>query len=171
MEQNSIASLERRKVSLRADIAAEIARHKEKVDAIQWEFREAEERIQRISNDIDESACLLAEHVIRVGGLYVKAGDERASALNAAVAELVRGGGRLFSEYIGTKSYDRWHGQHVSHEYGMGPRHGRMIFSIELSRPVRDRGSLTEDEINAALYYLRNIERIQAAHQAAKAAA
>ncbi len=58
--------------------------------------------------------------------------------------------------------YDRWYGQRSDHDYGMGPRHGSIIFRIGLVSDARHR-ELTSAERDAAVYYLMNLEAIQAA--------
>jgi hypothetical protein len=171
---NVITEMERRKSQLRIDMKAEDDRHTATAQALKDEYRLANERINLVSTGLDEEKLLLAEHVLEVDGLYSKAGDERVTALEKAKTQILAGGGRLQHEYQGTKSYDRWHGQWIECSYGMGPRHGGVIFRIGLAQPVRKREQqplLTDDEIEACLYYLNNLERIQEAREKAKVAA
>ncbi len=167
----SIVEIERRKAALVEEQDAEKKRHDAEMARIREEYRQAEERGNLMVEGLDGAKILHAEHIIYVRGLYEKAGDERSSAREGAIRRILAGGSDLKSEYVGTKSYDRWHGQSVVHSYGMGPRHGSMIFEIGLTRPVRERTTtplLTEEEIESAVYYLRALEKIQAAAQAAK---
>jgi hypothetical protein len=171
---NTITEMEHRKATLRAEMRLEEERHAKAVQGFKDEFRMAEERIQIASGNLDEAAIILAEHVMYVGGLYCKAGDDRDAALANAKAQILSGGGTLRVEYQGTKSYDRWRGQWIACSYGMGPRHGSTIFEIGLTDPIRKREQdplLTGDEIEACLYYLNNLERIQGAREKAKQAA
>ena len=169
---NVITEMERRKTTLRAEMKLEEERHAEAMQGFKAEFRLAEERIQLTSGDLDEDKIAHAAHVLVVRGSYANAGSERAAAMGNAKAEVLLGGGTLKTEYQGTKSYDRWHGQWISCRYGFGPSHGSVIFSIGLTEEARKReGSLTDDEIEACLYYLNNLERIQEARAKAKQAA
>lgn len=170
---NTIADYERRKNELRAERAELEKVHKAKLDGIAGELTLAQTEIERQLSGLDSAIILHAEHIIYVGGKYARAGEDRAACREQAIQRILAGGGEMFSEYCGTKSYDRWTGQHSNHSYGMGPRHGTIIFEIGLTRPVRGREvkSLTEDEINACVYYLRNLERIQEAAEKAKLAA
>lgn len=120
-------------------------------------------RINQSLEGLDADKVALAETVIYVRGSYAKAGDDRASVLRDAINELATSdGGRLWRETFGTKSYDRWYGQRSDHPYGYGPRHGSLIFEIGLTRAVRARPQkITPDEIEAAIYYLTHLERIQ----------
>lgn len=81
--------------------------------------------------------------------------------------------GDLWAYRFGTKNYDRWRGQREDHEYGYGPRHGSMCFEIGVTNEARRRGqaNLSPDEVEAAIYFLVNLERIQLAEEAAKVAA
>jgi hypothetical protein len=127
---------------------------------------------------VDQVKIALAETILSIRGEYAKGGDERASCVRDAVKQLAAGSPSgpyhdLWRQYFGTKSYDRWYGQRCDCEYGCGPRHGGIIFAIELTCETRQRqqSDLTADEIEAAIYYLTNLERIQAARKAAKEAA
>lgn len=115
---------------------------------------------------LDRSAIELAETVLVVTD-YSRGGDERNHARQKAIQWLSSqtpacGYGSLRYEYFGTKNYDRWNGQAVSCQYGYGPSHGSVCFSIGLTKQARER-DLTPEEADAAIYYLLNIERIQAA--------
>lgn len=152
--------------SKRADA---VKRHTEELRSIEWEIAEATRQRNLLLDGLDAAKIELADHVIYVRGDYERAGQDRAQCREDAIRELLAGGGRLRTEYCGTKSYDRWHGQWSCHPYGMGPSHGSIIFEIGMQRTVRGR-DLTADEIDAAVYYLRNLERIQAASRKESAA-
>lgn len=135
------------------------------------------ERIFKIRQSINESVSgldsdqiALAETVLRVHGSYASAGEDRASALHDAIKELsLHGGGKLWEQHFSTKNYDRWHGQRSDHGYGYGPKHGSLIFSIGLLDETRNRDpqALTPEEVEAAVYYLTHLSRIQDAKQQA----
>lgn len=168
---STIADYERRKNELRTERAEAEKTHKAKLDGINSEMILAQTEIERQLANLDSGLILHAEHIIYAGN-FKKAGDDRFKCLEEAIQRILAGGGAMFHEYSGTKSYDRWNGQHSNHSYGMGPRHGSIIFQIGFTRPVRSREEkkLTEEEINACVYYLRNLERIQEAAEKAKAA-
>lgn len=121
---------------------------------------------------LDLEKIALAETVLYVHGDFAKAGEGRMSARADAITWLATGKplrngyGDLRREFFGTKDYDRWHGQREDHEYGFGPRHGSTIFCIGLFKDARNR-DLTGAECEAAIYYLTNLERVQAARVAA----
>lgn len=171
-----LADHERRKAQLSADIRAEIERHKKALEGLRSEWSLADEAARLCIANIDEAKVLLAEHVITVRGSFKSAGEDRQQVLEAAIADLLAGARRLRDRYLGTKDYAHWHGQSIECEYGMCPTHGSVIFRIELTRPLREAMRqngmpLNEEGIEAAVYYLRNIERIQEAKQSAEAAA
>ena len=171
-----LAQHERRKIEVRGLITAEIDRHLKALGVLRAEFALADEAARLCVANIDADKVLLAEHVITVTGSFEKAGEDRRAMLERAIADLLAGAPKLRTAYLGTKDYAHWHGQGIECEYGYGPKHGSVIFRIELNRPVREAlkqngNPLSEEGIDAAVYYLRNIERIQAAQAAAKAAA
>ncbi|PYY71211.1 hypothetical protein CRX42_07280 [Pseudomonas jessenii] len=158
----NIAELERRRISLDALISEEIARHKKSIDAFKVELADANRLIAASADGIDVGVLKLAESVIEVRGSYDKAGDDRAYAVQKAIDDLANGAKNLKKAYVGTKQYAHWHGQFVECSYGMGPSHGSVIFSIGIRRSELGR-DLTDGEIEASLYYLRNLQRIQKA--------
>lgn len=127
---------------------------------------------------IDTEKVALAETILIVSD-YSLGGADRESARLDAIKQLSTGKpirphyGDLWKVYFGTKNYDRWHGQRCDCEYGYGPRHGSICFTIRITEQARKRGQddLTADEVEAAIYYLLNLERIQEAARKAKQAA
>lgn len=171
----NFADIERRRVELNKMMTEEKERHEKAVKGIKDEVFLNEQRAGIINNGLDESLIELATHVIRVDGVYANQGGSKASQLETAIQWLIEGGMKMKRQYVGLKNYSGWVGQAVNCSYGMGPSHGSIVFSIGLTRSVREREQepvLSEEEINAAVYYLRNIERIQSANElAARAAA
>ena len=155
-----LAELERKRVSLNELINAENDRHKKQLYELNNELSETKRLISASAEGIDLDALKLAESVIEVRGTYDKAGDDRAFALQKAIDDLANGANSLKKSYVGTKQYAHWHGQFVEHSYGMGPSHGSVIFSIGIRRSELGR-ELTDAEIEASLYYLRNLQRVQ----------
>jgi len=163
-----------------AALAAHIGQSKREEAALREEIRKRREILDMSAAGIDLEKVKLAKTILDILGTYAKGGDDRASVKADAIKQLATGVpvreiyGDLWRVAFGTKSYDRWHGQRCDCEYGMGPRHGSLIFQIGLRGSVRDarkHSDLTADEIEAAIYFITNIERIQAAEADAKAAA
>ena len=163
-----LAELERRRISLNSLIAEEIARHNKSIGEFKAELAEASRLIAASADGIDIEVLRLAESVLEVRGTFEKAGDDRSYALQKAIDDLANGATNLKKAYVGTKQYAHWHGQFVECSYGMGPSHGSVIFSIGIRRSELGR-ELTDGEIEASLYYLRNLQRIQKASAQAAA--
>ena len=120
--------------------------------------------LAQAESGLDTDKIELAETFLQVSD-FSSGGEDRFAAKKDATDWFAlgqKGRTNLRREYIGTKSYDRWHGQRSDHEYGMGPRHGRIIFSIGLAPEFRDH-EFTEQECEAAVYYLLRLERVQKA--------
>lgn len=133
--------------------------------------------LESAADGIDHDKVALAKTVLSIRGTYAEGGEDRKSVIADAIKQLSTGEpvrvhyGDLWQYYFGTKSYDRWYGQRSDHPYHMGPGHGSIIFSVELTDRVRKNlthADLTADEIEAAIYYLMNLERVQAAEQKAR---
>jgi len=145
--------------------AKELARLKREIAIRQTAINQSEAGL-----DIDKIA--LARTVLRVTD-YSKGGAEKASARADAIRQLATGEpirqfyGDLWHVAFATKNYDRWSGQRCDMEYGYGPRHGSICFSIGLLPEVRKRDPkiLTPAETEAAIYYLTHLERIQEAER------
>lgn len=142
-----------------ADMEAEAQRHGEAVRALNARIVDAKRRIALGDAGLDIDRIALALTVLRVEG---RPHNEGHSAVQDAIADLLKGGGRLRVEYFGAKDYDRWDSQRSDHAYGFGPRHGHIVFSIGLRHEARTR-ALTDAEIDACVYYLNNLKKIQEA--------
>ena len=86
----------------------------------------------------------------------------RQSAVAAARNDLAGGAQKLRKVYFGVKNYDRFGDQREDHQYGYGPKHGSIVFSIGLQREraerLNDGDELTPDEIEDALYVLATLD-------------
>lgn len=159
-----IVTIGRLTAEMDASIAEASARH----SAMAARIARYKQDLGRASLGLDLDKIAEAETVLAVRGAFAKAGAERESARQDAIKWLAAQAGgdpcserlNLRAEYFGTKSYDRWHGQREDHAYGYGPRHGSTIFEIGLRNDARKR-DLTPAEVEAAIYYLLNLEAIQ----------
>ncbi len=172
----NIVDFERTKISLRADIRAEKARHESAMSALRTSLITAEAGSNIAAAGLDDGKITTAKTVLTVYGRFVDGGEERESVIEDAIADLLAGGVKLRHQGFGTKSYGRWHGQRSDHTYGYGPKHGSTIFQVGLAKEFRadeysakdTHVSLTDEQLSAAIYCLRNLTRIQAAELTAK---
>ena len=167
----SLTELHKEAARLTAQIKAEEEARDKTLKDLTAQRRACREAISMAGSALDLEKIALAEQVMYVRGSFKDAGDERHFAVKQAVYMLSSDDGRfLWREYVGTKSYDMWHGQYIDAPYGMGPTHGHVIFAIGLNdsiRKQREAGMLTPEEIEACLYYLGALELIQSAKAAA----
>ncbi len=71
---------------------------------------------------------------------------------------------QMRKEYLGLKNYSGFGDQRHDGPYGTGPRHGSIVFSVGLTPAIRN-CAITDEEREAAIYYLLNLETIQAAQE------
>lgn len=122
---------------------------------------------------LDLDAVATARTVLYKQGKYTGKGDQP-SCVRDFIEYLATGQAKSpykdpKTRYLGTKNYSGWSNQREDHEYGRGPKHGSTVFALGLERDARKR-DLTDDERNALIYYLENIEKIEAAEAKAEAA-
>lgn len=129
------------------------------------EIAEARRQRQMAAADLDLARIQLGEHIVMTYNRpwrwigqeerYAEhPSSERVACVRDAIRELATdGGGRLHERSFGTKDYDRFADQREDHSYGMGPKHGHIVFSVGLQPEARGR-ELTPEEIEAAIYLL-----------------
>ncbi len=139
-----------------------------KSDRLRDEIEKRRAILEMHEKGIDAEKVLLAKTVISVTD-YSRGGRDRESVVRDALEQFAAGAPvsrslNLWNTFFGTKDYDRWSGQRCDCSYGYGPRHGRIVFSVGLTDEARKRKQceLTKEEVEAVIYYLMNLERIQA---------
>lgn len=149
------------------------------------ELHAASQLVREFSAGLDVEKVAEARRVLYLYGSYAAGGEGRDSVVRDMVDWLATGEKRTYQTpaegYFGTKNYSGWRGQREDHQYGYGPRHGSTCFAVGIADHVRGAAKangfegnrlhefLTPEEREAALYYLLNIERIEAAQKAAAA--
>lgn len=179
-----LVELEKDADKIRREIAKEKGRHEETIQGYQSRLKAVLESLEAVSSGLDLAQIDLAETVLAVRGAVdsVRLNDTRSnrSCRSNAVREAVNWFTHLddpdsvealrvknmHKYYLGVKNYDGFGDQGSDCEYGYGPRHGSIVFSIGLRRD-RIGSEISYDERNACIYYLRNLSKVQAAKNAA----
>lgn len=140
----------------------------EEKEKLQKAFKEQQEIIAQTQVGLDMPKINLALETLECRGELREHGrsellDNRVRVTEIAITEILKGGGKLWLEYYGTKDYSGFLDQFFSCRYGLVPSHGYSTFSVGLSRTVRQRKykALTQTEIEACVYYLTNLPRLQ----------
>lgn len=160
-----------------ADVAAHDEAAAKKRAELTNKIASIKEAIGLQSAHLDQAKIATAETVLSISGLYSDGGTDRASCVADAIKQIATGAALgpykdLWREYFGTKRYDGWYGQRSDHLYGYGPRHGSIIFRVGVRDGLRKKqAELSADEVEACVYYLTNLERIQDTRVAARQAA
>jgi hypothetical protein len=137
-------------------------RHEEEMQAAKRDAEQAQEMVRKIVAVADPERIQRGEQVIVVRGRERLYGEwER--VVDAAVSDLLAGAVVLRHSFFATKDYDRWSGQFVGDTaYGMGPRHGNIVFEVALTAELRTRNGheareLSREEITDAVYVLERL--------------
>lgn len=156
---SSLAQASSQIKELRTALATENKRHKEETERISAELAKWQEAGALLLANIGPERVAHGREVIRVRGTWTGSVAQK-RLVSHACEEVAAGGGKLKGVFFGLKDYDRFHEQREDHNYGMGPRHGHIVFAIGLLK--RD-VELTPVEVEDALYYLGNLDAVQKA--------
>lgn len=158
--------------ALKSNLEQHIKQSKTVEEEYRREIRDCQQILSFSEYGLDQEKIAIAEKIIFVRGKLDKAGDEAKGVISDAVKQLSLGcpnnqyNGDLWRFGFGTKDYAGWHGQRSDHEYGYGPKHGYIIFQVGIQpdvRKERNQSELTEEEVEASIYYLLNLAKIQEA--------
>jgi hypothetical protein len=167
-----LVARERNRIQLEKDRNALLEKHTEELLAIDEKIKEETRYINLISSGIDTVAVDRALSVIYIRGHYPKAIKDGATVADAVIQDLIGGGTFLRDKYVGVKTYGP--GEHgLSHvvvelPYGVDPSSGEITFAIGFMQPFRNKGfvdgdELSDEDVGACIYFLRNIEAIEEA--------
>lgn len=121
--------------------------------------------IRIAESGFDADQLVIAQRVVNVKWIgptgLRRDTNEVHACFNSARQAVREGGAVLLTSYLGVKAYDQFASQAVTCQYGYGPRHGSVWFSIGLQPEywARAEKPLTEDEILAAVSYLTAVEQ------------
>tara|TARA_R100000781_G_scaffold109216_1_gene74087 strand:+ start:3102 stop:3593 length:492 start_codon:yes stop_codon:yes gene_type:complete len=153
----SLSQIIKEKTDLGKELAIFRQETEKKEKVLLSQIRELE-RLEKLGTSIDSNIDLnklqLAESVLIVSGNPVGKNIH-----HRAISRMANNPDSLKREFIGNKRYEGYY-QECDCEYGYGPRHGSIVDRIGLNNSARNR-DLTEEEKDACIYYLTNIEKIQ----------
>ena len=153
------------------EIVAE--RHKKQIEleSLRKEFEAKEESLSNeirillklentALNGFDVIKIQLAESVLYVDGNPYGNTDVRDKSLaERAMIDIANNTQLLRRQFFGNKRYDGFY-EEWSDTYGSGPTYGSIVDEVGLRRDARGR-DLTDDEKDAAIYYLKNFTAIK----------
>jgi hypothetical protein len=131
-------------------------RHACEMERLQTELLSVRAECNMILQNLDVERMRRGEKLIGVTGDPNT--ENRKHVVREAIVEISKGGGRLKEVYLGTKNYAHFIDQPTESAYGFVPKHGHVVFRIGLRGP---REQLSPNEIEDAIYYLSNLEKLQ----------
>lgn len=172
MTDKALTVAARELYELQAALKSHLDTAKQEEAQLRSEIRNRELVLSMSESGLDGDRIALARTIVRATD-YSRGGADRDSCRRDAIKQLSTGKpirvhyGDLWRVYFGTKNYDRWQGQRSDHDYGYGPKHGSVCFKIGVTEDARkrDQSDLAPQEVEAAIYFLVNLERIQKAEK------
>jgi hypothetical protein len=168
----NLIEIQQERLKVQADIKTLTEEFKKTLKQKEQAVTSLDKQEQLLLNDINTDSVSLARTVISVSGRLseVRHGqypDQRRNnirqiAVDEAVEDLATGLVKIRKGYFGVKNYSGFGDQGCDCEYGMGPTHGSIVFSVGLNRERR-KDEFTDSEIEASIYYLKNLNKIQEA--------
>lgn len=133
------------------------AQFKKEIDQLNSEISELE-RLEKICcSGLNLSLIQLAETIIKCTGKpHTSVGGRIIT--DVAAIDIANDCKILRDGYFGNKIYAGLY-QKCDCSYGYGPKHGSIVDSVELKSRMM-RSPLTSEQKNAAIYYLKNYEKI-----------
>jgi hypothetical protein len=135
--------------------------HKIKREQMEKEVNNISYRLNLLYNNIDITILDIAKKILNVSGVAYLGCGSTDSCVQDAIFDILNNFKRLRRGYFGCKNYSPWTCQRCDCDYGYGPSHGYIVFKIGMLSDARKREDFTNEEINACLYYLRNLEKIK----------
>jgi len=124
---------------------------------------------QAVLDGLDTEKISRAQHILLIRGEFFN-NSERTDCVHRAIKDLVSGSAAFKTQYFGVKQYSGFGDQGCDCEYFMGPRHGSIVFAVEMNKDARER-DLSAEEVEDCLYYLSTLGEYQAAIKKAKGGA
>lgn len=147
-----------------AEARAELAKNKEEYESkqkvVSFKILELQRLEKMAMGDLNLEKIALAEKYLNVYMVDKKLQGDDGWAIDEAIKNITKENcGRLKEKYFGTKNYDRWNHQGVSHLFGYGPAHGGVVFSVGLTKLGRDGAHMMNElEKDAMIYLLNNLK-------------
>jgi hypothetical protein len=133
------------------ELTAYVAESDAKRAAMVAGIAEAKRILGMALENVNVDHITIAESVLDMDG--TPGGMDSPSAIRDAIQCLANRKESMRQTRYGCKSYDRWSDQRCDMEYGYGPSHGSIRFSIGLRQDARKR-DLTDAETDACIYLL-----------------
>jgi len=146
-----LQQIESELIRLSDELKAENNRHEKTVKDYEKLIEETKRQKGIFLKGIELEKIKTAESVLNVRGLKDEYDED---CTRRAIRGIATNDGEIKKWYYGVKNYACYNHQACDCEYGMGPRHGEIVFSIGLQEPNHE---LTEEETECCLYYLNII--------------
>lgn len=112
------------------------------------------ERLKKLGlNNFDLNKVSIAERILEFDRGFKRM---NAVVIRSAINDIVNDFIVMRSGYFGVKDYAGFANQPIQCQYGYGPSHGYVVFSIGMKRPVRQE-VISDEEKDACIYYLNHL--------------
>lgn len=145
----NLVQIENELVRLNAERKQAIESHEYFMDQSSKEINELLRQKEMAMEGIDLEKVKTAEFILAIRGLEYGEYNER--CVDEAIKDIATGTDKMKKQYFGVKNYAQWTHQHCDCQYGYGPSHGSIVFSVGYNFLNVD---LTDDEKECCIYYL-----------------
>lgn len=112
------------------------------------------ERLKNMGlNNFNLTKISIAETILEFGNGFKRKNND---VIKKAINDVVNNFELMRKEYFGIKDYSGFVNQEIRCQYGYGPKHGYVVFSIGIKRNVRQK-EFTDEEKDACIYYLNHL--------------
>lgn len=154
----NIFELQKEIKEIDADIKKNVEEHTKLIESLKSRQSKLRTTLSNHLKGLDADKIDIGRTLVYVDGEVSTA--LRKQVVKEAIEELLENKGKFFStQYMGIKIYSGFGEQGSDHEYGMGPTYGSIVFEIGFNRSFRGAKSIPDSVIEAAIYYLANIQK------------
>jgi len=156
-----LLQLQKKLIELEKEIASEQKEYNLKLRKLYDNKLELKAEIGLYKKSLDVDKIKLAETLIKCKH-EPSTSEARIECVGSAIEDFTKEEMVLTKKYFGVKYYSGFGEQRSDHFYRYVPTHGSIVFSIKL---LKKDVKLTDEEREACLYYLYNLEAIYEANK------
>lgn len=148
----TIFTLKNKITNLEVQRSKTVTKYENSIDKLDYRIKKAKQTLDYKMNGLDLHKMELGGKIIKLHGVCDS--PRRLEAKEEAIDDLLLNRGEYMkTTFIGVKRYDGFGDQACNCNYGYGPTHGGIVFSIGIKEEYRKK-LMTDEELESAVYYI-----------------